>query len=86
MSWWQKLKDIPAVMIDGALYVGIAFTGAVTAAFGTDEAAKFVAPAALFWVRAACAPLAASLLALKMFRSTGYAQHQHDKHPESKSP
>jgi|ERR1044071_10006759 hypothetical protein len=62
------------VAIDGWTYVLIAFFGAWAAALSTDEAAKYIAPVCLFWMRSVCASLSASLLALKMFRSTAYAE------------
>ena len=82
VPWWRKWLDVPPVIIDGALYVGIAFFGALTAGFGTDEAAKYVEPEKLFWIRLVCGPMGASFLALKMFRSTGYAHHQQEKAEE----
>ncbi len=71
----QKLASIPAVFIDGSLYVLIALFGALSAAFSTDEAAKYLHPEHLFWLRTICNVNAAWLLALKMFRSTSYSQH-----------
>jgi hypothetical protein len=62
------------VFIDGATYVAIALFAALAAEFGTDEAAKYISPMALFWIRLACGTISASLLALKMFRSTAFAE------------
>ena len=72
-------KSVPAVFIDGVLYVAIAFFGAITAALSSDEASKYLSPEVLFWTRTFCSVNGAWILALKMFRSTGYAQHQEDK-------
>ena len=73
---WQKLHSST---IDGFLYVGIATFGAITACMSTDEAAKYLAPETLFWVRTSCSVFGASLLSLKMYRSTGFAQAKVDK-------
>ena len=73
---WSKLH--PST-IDGSLYVGIAVFGAIIACINTDEAAKYLQPEILFWLRTTCSVCSASLLALKMYRSTGYAQSKVDK-------
>jgi hypothetical protein len=62
------------VFIDGATYVAIALFTALATSFGSDEAAKYVCPQALFWIRLACGAISASLLALKMYRSTAFAE------------
>ena len=64
------------MFIDGATYVLIAFCTAMSAAFGTDEAAKYISPVWLFWLRLIFNSFGASLLALKMYRSTGFADHK----------
>lgn len=61
---------------DGILYVLVAFFGAILSALGSDDAAKYIAPATLWYVKNACAALAAGVLALKMFRSTTFADHK----------
>lgn len=75
-NYFTKLPPIPSAYIDGCLYVFIAFFGAVTAAMGSDEAAKWISDVWLFWIRTACTSVGASLLALKMYRSTGFADHK----------
>jgi hypothetical protein len=70
-----KPPPIPACYIDGTLYIAIAFFGSVTAAMGSDEAAKWVAPVVLFWIRSVAGILSACVLALKMFRSTAFSEH-----------
>lgn len=76
---YKYFGETPAVFIDGWLYVLIALFGALTAAFASDEAAKYLKPEALFWLRTMCGVNSAWLLALKMFRSTSYSQHQENK-------
>lgn len=70
---------VTPMYVDGALYVGIAFFGALAALFSQDEAAKYLQPEALFWVRGSCAVFSATLLSLKMYRSTAFAEHLADK-------
>jgi len=76
MNYITKPPPIPSAYIDGYLYVGIAFFGALTAAFGSDEAAKFISAEVLFWLRTMVGAVAAGLLALKMFRSDSFANHK----------
>lgn len=58
---------------DGLIYVLIALFGATGAALGTDDAAKYIEPATLWYAKSICNAIAASLLALKMYRSTTYS-------------
>lgn len=73
-----------AMAIDGWTYVAIAFFGAAAAAFGSDEAAKYIEPMYLFWLRTFCTIAGASFLALKMFRSTAYADSKTETETETK--
>ncbi len=61
--------------IDGTTYVLLAAVTALAAAMGSDEAAKWLEPKTLFWVRTWCTVASGSLLAIKLFRSTSYANH-----------
>jgi len=67
---------IAPAYIDGALYVMIAVFGAIMTAFSSDESAKYVDPVWLFWIRTITGVASAGLLALKMFRSTTFADHK----------
>ena len=71
--------SIPPVFIDGTLYLLVALFGYMQTAFGTDEAAKYISPAPLFWIKTAIGALASSVLAIKLFRSTAFAEHQASK-------
>lgn len=73
---WQS---IPPVMVDGALYAGLAIFIALQGSLSSDEAAKYVTPTLLFWMRTAVAALAAGAGALKMFRSNSYADYSANK-------
>jgi len=73
---FKSLLGVPAMIIDGLLYAFVALFSALAASFGTDEAAKYLDPINLFWLRTICTASGATALALKMFRSTSYADHQ----------
>lgn len=78
-----KLLDIiarvPPLLIDGALYVFTGFFAFLLTQFGTDEAAKYVAPPLLFWLKVGFGALANATLNLKMFRSTAFADYLANK-------
>ena len=67
---------------DGWLYAVIAFCGATSAALSTDEAFDLFTHQTLFWAKLASNSIGATALALKMWRSTAYAQIKE----ESKTP
>ncbi len=71
----KSLMNIPGMWIDGMLYVLLALTGFWMIFLGTDEAAKWVAPAVLFWTKGVIGSLDAGFLALKLYRSTAFAGH-----------
>jgi hypothetical protein len=66
--------NIRAVHIDGAIFVGIAITGAAASALGSVDAAIWVAPSTLWYVKNVFTAVAAGLLSLKMFRSQAYSK------------
>ncbi len=74
---------LQSIHIDGALYVGIGFLTAIQGGFSTDDAAKYIAPATLWWVRTSVMGLLAGVAALKMFRSQAFSDYLKDKkdHP-----
>lgn len=72
-EFFRKVQAIPPVMIDGATFVLIQMLTFLTACFGGDEAAKYISPQTLFWLKLAVGESACGFLALKMFRSTAYA-------------
>lgn len=77
LSIWGKLARTPAVFIDGALYTLIAMIIPIQAMLSTDEAAKYLSPQFLWWMRIAVGGIAGGLGGLKMFRSSSYADHLH---------
>jgi hypothetical protein len=62
--------------IDGVLYVCIAVFTFLQTQFGGDEAAKYITPVDLFWLKLVVGALAAGALALKLYRSTAFADNK----------
>ena len=79
----KSLTKIPPVFFDGCLYIGIALFGFLATQFGTDEAYKFIEPEILFWIKTVVGAFSATLLSLKMYRSTAYADHVQSKQTET---
>lgn len=74
---------VKPVYIDGALYVALAFLGAIMITFNNDDVYKYVPyPRIVFWIKSVDEWLIATLTALKMFRSTAYAEHLANKQME----
>lgn len=73
---------ITAAQLDGALYISIAVCGAVQTFFSSDEAYKYINPYILFYIKCSAGIILAAVGALKMFRSTTYADHLKDKKDE----
>ncbi len=71
------------VVIDGLIYSSIAFFTAWSIVFTTDDAAKYIAPVMLFWLRSICQALGVLLVTLKGFRSTSFAEHLDEKKSET---
>lgn len=71
--------SIKPVFIDGGLYALIAFLIYSQSYLGGDEAAKYVEPEFKFWLNFAIGGAAAFFGAVKMFRSTAFAEHQEQK-------
>lgn len=80
LTW---LVNVPPVFIDGTLYTLVAMFVALQGIFSSEEAYKYVNAYALFWGKSVVSVLAAGLTALKMFRSTSYADHLKVKDLES---
>lgn len=67
------------VYIDGTLYVLLALFGAMILTFNNDDIYKYVEAHWVFWVKNCAEWMMAVVTALKMFRSTAYADHLDDK-------
>lgn len=75
----KYFSSISPVFIDGLLYVMLAIT-AVNATMLTSDAAKeLVGKAILFYALWFNSAADAGLLALKMYRSTAFAEHKEEK-------
>jgi hypothetical protein len=61
------------VVFDGAIYVSLALFTFLQTQLGGDKAAKYIAPVLLFWCKLVIGSFAACALAIKMYRSTSYA-------------
>lgn len=68
--------SIPAVFIDGFLYFLIAVFGAALGVLTEDDAYKYINEFLLYWLKFVCKIGLAGSTAIKMFRSTGFSQHQ----------
>lgn len=71
------------VVVDGFLYFLVALGTGFSACLNSDESAKYLEPATLFWLRTISGSLTAGFLAVKMFRSTAYAAHVEKKKTET---
>lgn len=67
--------SLSPVFVEGLLYASLAIFLFLQSYFGSDEAAKYVSPVALFWIKAVIGSLASACGAVKMFRSTTYSDH-----------
>lgn len=68
---------------DGYLYALIAISGSIAASLSTDEAYNMFPPKTLFWSKAVVGSIGAGALAVKMYRSTTFAQIKSDTTPDS---
>lgn len=75
----KYLGEIPAVFIDGALYVWIGVLTFLATQIGSDDAAKYIEAQVLFWLKTGIGSFSTGLVSLKMYRSTSYADHQIEK-------
>lgn len=75
----KYLSDIPAIVIDGALYTALAMVLFLQNQFASDEAGKFISLEWLFYIKTVVGVFAAGLLAVKLFRSTAFAEHKQQK-------
>lgn len=72
----KYLYSLPPVFIDGILYAMIAWFTFNQSYLGGDEAAKWIEPETKFWINWVIGSGATVFAAIKMFRSTTFAEHQ----------
>lgn len=77
------LAGVPPVFIDGLLYALVALFAFLQNQFGSDDAAKFISPVVLFWLKTAVGSMGAAVLSIKLYRSTAFAEHQAQKKIET---
>ena len=77
----MKLKP---VQVDGTLYICIACFVFIQSYFTSDESYKYVSPYFLFWMKFVVGLLGTIAGALKMFRSTSYAESLRGPNAESR--
>lgn len=78
-SFFRKVASVPPVFLDGATFVLIQMLTFLSASFGSDQAAKFIEAKTLWILQISIGGLASGFLALKMFRSTAYADDKRKK-------
>ncbi len=62
-----------SVNLDAVLYVLVAMFAAMNSSLGGDESAKMIPPEILYWAKFIVTAAGSGALALKMFRSTSFA-------------
>lgn len=76
IRWAAKyFNTTPQVITDGILYVLIALSGGIATTLNNDEAAKHVPERLLFWSREMNGWFGLSMLSIKLFRSTTFADY-----------
>jgi len=72
----KYFSSIPAVFIDGTLYVSVGLFTFLSAGFASDDASKWISAQMLFWLKLSIGAVGNIALNMKMFRSTTFAEHQ----------
>lgn len=68
-----------SMMIDAILFVFLSTLPVIVAMFASDEAAKYLSPEALFWIKNGLGALGAAIGSIKCFRSLSFANHLNQK-------
>ncbi len=71
--------SISPVFLDGSLYALLAVFGSWLGILSSETARTIIGAKTLFWVTSGFTTLNSGLLAIKMFRSTTFAEHRQDK-------
>lgn len=75
--------QVSPVFLDGFLYMLIAVFGAVQGYLSLDDAAKWINPQVLFWLKGIVVVCLTSVTSVKMYRSTSFAEHQRKKNGDT---
>lgn len=76
-------KRDKSVLIDGTLYVAVQMLTFLSVSFSQDESAKYISPALLFWIKIIIGELTAGFFAVKIFRSTQFADAKSENKEEA---
>ena len=76
ISTLKQISDIPGAYIDCALYLAITLFGALSEILDSEDAKGYIPTSYLFWSKSFCAVAWKVALALKLFRSTAFADHK----------
>jgi hypothetical protein len=68
-----------AIIIDGALYAAVAVFAFLQSQIGGDDAANLFSQIHLWWAKVVIGSFAAGTLAVKLYRSTAFADNQKRK-------
>jgi len=68
-----KKPMLSTVFLDGALFVAVAMLSAVLVTLSGDDSGRFLEPKTLFWSKFWVGTFNSGILALKMYRSTQFA-------------
>ena len=74
-----QLTSTRSMFIDAILFVLLATLPVVVAMFASDEAAKYMSPESIFWLKNLVAIFGAAMGSVKAYRSLGFAHHIHEK-------
>lgn len=75
--------QVPPVFLDGFLYTLIAVFGALQGHLSLDDAAKWISPQILFWLKGIVVVCLTSVTSIKMYRSTSFAEHRAKKNGDT---
>jgi len=75
----RYFSNVPPMFIDGCLYACLGVFTFWGTFFGSDEAAKHMSTEVLFWTKCLVGTGSSFFLAVKLFRSTSFADHQEAK-------
>ena len=68
--------NVPPMFLDGMLYCLISYFTVWVNTISSEDAAKYIEPQTLFYLKAHLSSIAQAFLAIKLFRSTSYADHK----------
>lgn len=76
---YRYLAQIPPMWLDGLLYLALAVLTQMQNDFSADDVLLYVGPVLLFWLKKSIGWAVAGALAVKLYRSRSFADHQDAK-------